>query len=97
MANAAIRTAADFEAWLREARPGEQVTYYTGHLCYDRESIVTLAGKQVHMYTEPLHTLAATVYGAYERGKIILVQRKVDAFDTDYIAIKRKRPERRHI
>lgn len=93
-------TAAEFEKWLREAPKGSNVVYYTGHLCYDRESIIATErnGKTVlsHVMHEPMHSLGEAAYHAYEQGKVMLFQRRVDAYKVEYIAIKRSRPYRRY-
>lgn len=84
-----MRTAAEFETWLKTASPGEQITYYIGHLCYDRESIVTIGNRTVHMFNERVDNLGATAYDASERGKVMLFQRRLDAHSYEYIAVKR--------
>lgn len=41
---------ADFQAWVRDARPGERVTYHEGWLVVDREgnSLVSLIAHAAH-------------------------------------------------
>lgn len=93
--------AADFSQWLRHGAVGSRITYYQGHLAFDREGLMNLTSIShkhehvVHHYYEPQHTMAGEVYRAAEQGRVLLFQQRVAPNIFDYIA--QKRPTRRHV
>jgi len=89
-------TAATFEAWLKYARPGDRYEYHRGSLAVDREKVVNIPalGGFAHVYVEPFHSLASAVWRAYQQGKVLLAQKKVNDSTFRYLAYKRK-PARR--
>lgn len=76
--------ARQFEVWLKFAKPGDQFIYHTGsHLSKKNEGLE---------YSSKVYSARE----AYDRGEVILVQRRVshglsrwDPGKFDYIAIKR--------
>lgn len=84
-------TIAHFELWLKSARPGDRFEYHRGFLAYDRETVTMMPqGYYAHVFHEPMHDLGLTAYGAYERGQVELVQKKLGRERYSYFAIKRK-------
>lgn len=89
-------TLAAFTRWVEVARPGEKMVYHTGFLVIDREKIVQLPSYGIaRVFIEPYHAIGQYAWWAYERGLVVLVQRKRSDGVFDYIAIKRKRRNRK--
>jgi len=67
--------------WLSKARPGEKLIYHIGNLMADRATLITeyRRGSAVvrTVNLEPLNTVATEVWRAYERGLVILSQKKL--------------------
>ena len=75
---------AGFRTWLVRALAGEQLEYHRGLLIWDRSPGSDLAddGRRA------LAGVADAALQAAEDGLVYLVQRRNDAFDFSYIAIK---------
>lgn len=84
-------TIAHFELWLKTARPGDKFEYHRGFLAYDRETVTMMPqGYYAHVFHEPMHDVGLAAYGAYERGQVELVQKKIGRERYRYFAIKRR-------
>lgn len=90
-------TVAQFERWLRTSRPGSQFVYHRGNLMIDREDVqlVPGLGQYVHVYHEPVNYIGKIAWWAYEKGMVLLAQRKLPAGRFEYIAFKREQQRRR--
>lgn len=69
-----------FKRWLRDPHRTLPLIYHTGYLWKDRE----VNGAAADM--------ARAAWAAYQKRKVLLVQRRCGAFNYEYIAIKRRRP-----
>ncbi len=85
-ATAAVPTPLQFEAWLRDARPGDVLEYYRGFLALDVASMA-----RVHAEREALHTVAHGAAKAAGEDRVHLVQRRVGSGAFAYLVIKRPR------
>lgn len=74
-------TAAALDELLPKMEVGQAIVYHTGSLMYDK-----LRGAQF----QTVFGVAKTMWDAYERGQVTLVQRKLGPLVYEYIAIKRK-------
>lgn len=74
-------TRPQFEAWLKDAKPGEKTVYHTGSLINDREKGPNFLA---------LKALAAGAWALMEAGKVELSQRFILPGVHAYIALKRK-------
>ena len=61
-----------YEAWLKQAQPGDKITYYIGHLAADRGRY---GPKMEWRPREPLNSLARRIYADMERGLVELTQK----------------------
>lgn len=87
-------TVASFERWLEIGRPGTKFVYHRGRLAGDREEVTMLPafGQFVHVYHEPYHTLGQMAWHHYQRGNVVLVQKKLaNGRGFEYTAVKTKR------
>lgn len=86
-------TVAAFELWLKHARPGQQFEYHRGSLVNDREKVVSLPnhGIVAHVFYEPTHSVALAAWRAYEKGQVVLAQKKIGHERYKYFAFKRGR------
>ncbi len=75
-----------FHYWLKTAKTGEQVIYYQGFLMRDREAFLRAGGFADNF--PPRIKAAISAWKAYMNGDVILVQKKDDAYDYKYIAVK---------
>lgn len=69
-----------FNALVTKLVPGAQLIYHNGMIAYDR-----LIGPKF----QQIEGLATAAYEAYQRGDILLTQRKIARNTYDYIATKR--------
>ena len=69
-----------FREWLAEAEPGDAFVYHVGYLHADREAHTTIGASA--------HALARMVAMACESGKVMLAQRRLDAYRCEYIAVR---------
>lgn len=86
-------TIEDFNRFLDYGKPGSKFAYHRGFLTIDRDKVRldSKAGAIVHQYIEPYHSLAQTVYRAYERGKVELTQKKLGKGLYLYFATRRSK------
>lgn len=77
----------NFIYWLKTARPGERVLYYSGFLMRDREVFMRNGGFADKF--PPRIKAALAAWRAYLDDSVTLTQKKRDQFEYDYIAIKR--------
>ena len=82
---ARVTDKADFEAWLKAARPGSLIEYHRGHLCVDRQQKIN--APDTSMRAE-LHRLATRAIRAAEQSLVRLVQQRHGREDFSYLAIK---------
>ena len=73
--------------WLAKAKKGEKVMYFDGFLMYEKQKFV-MAGIPAEGFSQKIKT-AMLAWSAYLEGLVVLVQRKRDEGDYEYIAIKR--------
>ena len=78
-------TRQQFEAWLRQAAPGDRVVYHRGYLAVDRVRGST--GLSEPDRRELLAVAKAAMMLA-ERGEIHLVQRRIEPGSFSYLAVK---------
>jgi len=75
----------EFVDWLIEARPGERIVYYRGHLAHDRApSAQVLDGRS----RTTIQTVARRVMATTETGLVLPVQKRMGIGDFLYIAVK---------
>jgi hypothetical protein len=75
---------AELQSWIAGAKPGERLTYHCGFLTLDRAQGSRLAaGERARLDAVAKHALAAA-----EAGLIHLVQRRLAAGTSKYIAVK---------
>jgi hypothetical protein len=77
-----------FRAWLERADPGASLEYHRGFLICDRGPGSELPKER----RSALAKVADAALNAAEKGRVHLVQRRNDAFDFSYLAIKAFRP-----
>lgn len=77
--------------WLIDAKPGDRVVYYRGHLGHDRMPSSKVLDRRVR--TE-LHAVANRVMVLAGQGLVLPVQKRVGPEDWLYIAVKAQ-PQRR--
>jgi hypothetical protein len=77
-----------FRAWLERADPGASLEYHRGFLICDRGPGSDLPEER----RSALAKVADAALNAAERGRVHLVQRRYDAFEFGYLAIKAFRP-----
>jgi hypothetical protein len=77
--------------WLIDAKPGDRVVYYRGHLGHDRMPSAKVLDWRVR--TE-LHAVANRVMVLAGQGLVLPVQKRVGPEDCLYIAVKAQ-PQRR--
>jgi hypothetical protein len=77
--------------WLIDAKPGDRVVYYRGHLGHDRMPSAKVLDRRVR--TE-LHAVANRVMALAGQGLVLPVQKRVGPEDWLYIAVKAQ-PQRR--
>ena len=85
-------TAQQLVAWLRDACPGERIEYYRGHLGFTRGSAAwidhygrALLGKEAR---DELGELADEAMKLEQKGVVFLFQKKYDALDYGYVAVR---------
>lgn len=94
-----------FRTWLRFAKPGETYIYYIGNLAEARQELTTQPEKAdgksydwtkgsytYYVWREPLHGYASAVYDAYERGDVLLTQKRLAEGRWEYRATRTKTP-----
>lgn len=72
--------------WLAKAKKGEKVMYFDGFLMYEKQKCV-MAGIPAEGFSQKIKT-AMLAWRAYLEGLVVLVQRKREEGDYEYIAIK---------
>lgn len=80
-----IDNESDFVAWSKRSEPGEKVVYHTGLLMRDRQ--YTDRGS-VPVVGSRLCNLAKSVMAIAEAGEIALVQKRLDNYNCEYLAVK---------
>jgi len=80
-------TSAAFLAWVKNAAPGDTITYHEGLLCEDRTSGPSPLPEKTRV---ELHRLAGHAMGMAVNGELLLVQRRLEPGRIAYIAIKPK-------
>jgi hypothetical protein len=82
-------TRQQFEAWLRQAAPGDRLVYHRGYLAVDRARGSTRLSEPDR---RELGAVAKAALILAERGEIHLIQRRVEPGDFSYLAVK-SRPD----
>lgn len=76
---------------LNNIQPGQEIVYYTGNLAAD--STIYGGQEQLKGYSKQIAKIRDTAYTLYNRGKLLLVQRKASGCEPftpntfDYIAV----------
>lgn len=83
-------TLAELEHWLQDKEQPARVIYHTGQLSRDRLRYEVHDGKMTVVTMEPLHSIADWLAALAEKGKVFLLQRRVEPFVWEYIAQRRK-------
>ncbi len=74
--------------WLyRGGERGDSIIYWRGHLACDRMRVDNIDGRLLYRIMYPAHAIGKLMYKAYANDRVTLVQRKVEPFDYEYIAI----------
>ena len=78
-----------FVDWLVDAKPGETLAYYRGHLAHDRDPQQSMLGQ---FRRRKLSHVAGRVMESCERKHVLLVQRRMETNDWIYLAIRTDEP-----
>lgn len=78
-----------FVDWLVDAKPGDMLAYYRGHLAFDRDHLQSGLGEFRRL---KLNHLADRVMETCERRQVLLVQRRFAKNDWLYLAIRSEEP-----
>lgn len=78
----------EFHNWLLLSSPGEKIIYHTGYLAKDRLK------EEAAEVNEDINSLALTVWNAFEKGKITLLQKRDKINSVHYIAVRLKEKTR---
>ncbi len=81
-----VDTEDSFAHWLYKAKKGEKVMYFDGFLMYERQKFV-MAGIPKEGFPQKIKA-ATAAWRAYLEGLVVLVQRKRDEGEYEYIAVK---------
>lgn len=74
-----------FVDWLIDAKPGERVVYYRGHLAHDRAPSAQAMDSRSRTV---VHTVASRVMASTAKGLVLPVQKRIGPGDFLYIAVK---------
>lgn len=74
-----------FVDWLVDAKPGDQIVYYRGHLAYDRTPTANVLDSRSRAVVQ---TVAGRVMATTEKGLVLPVQKRIATGDYLYIAVK---------
>jgi len=78
-----------FVDWLVDAKHGDTLAYYRGHLAIDRDPLQSTLSEFRRL---KLTHLADRALECCERGQVLLVQRRVEKNDWVYLAIRSSEP-----
>ena len=78
-----------FVDWLVDAKQGDMLAYYRGHLAFDRDPQQSKLGEFRRL---KLTHLADRVMETCERKQVLLVQRRIGKDDCLYLAIRSSEP-----
>ena len=78
-----------FVDWLVDAKTGDMLAYYRGHLAFDRDPQQSKLGE---FRRSKLTHLADRVMETCERKQVLLVQRRIGKEDWLYLAIRSEAP-----
>ena len=78
-----------FIDWLVDAKTGDMLAYYRGHLAFDRDPQQSKLGEFRRL---KLTHLADRVMETCERKQVLLVQRRIGKDDWLYLAIRSEEP-----
>lgn len=79
----------ELQHWLSDPTEPKKVVYHVGQLSRDRLRYEVHDGKMIVVTYEPLHSIAEILFELAEKGKVILVQKRVEPFVWEYIAIRK--------
>lgn len=82
----------DFIKWFERAKPGDRIKYHVGHLVIDRAGGFSRLGEKRR---RELCIIADRAASLADKGRLVLVQRRLDEGEFSYLAIKTKQPARR--
>ena len=71
--------------WLIDAKPGDRIVYYRGHLAHDRAPSAQVMDSRSRAV---VHTVASRVMASTEKGLVLPVQKRIGPGDYLYIAVK---------
>lgn len=77
-----------FVDWLIDAKPGDRIAYYRGHLGHDRMASVKVLDRRSRSV---LNEVANRVMVASAQGLLLPVQKRVGSEDCIYFAVKAHR------
>lgn len=74
-----------FVDWLVDAKPGDKIAYYRGHLTYDRTPRANVMDSRSRAV---VHAVANRVMATAAKGLVLPVQKRIGPEDYLYIAVK---------
>jgi hypothetical protein len=87
-----VKPSNDVIPWIRQARPGDSMVYFTGKLDFHRYGNADVPGP----LAAEICTIADAFYRAYVEGYLHLTQRRIGALRYEYTATRRERAFRRN-
>lgn len=81
-----IKSDVEFANWVSKAKSGDKVKYYGGLLMRDRQIFFTNSAYTGKL--TPELSAAKMAWSAFKEGLVLLVQKRRDHCDYDYIAVK---------
>lgn len=72
-----LMTADEFQSRVRAAKPGEKIVYHRGLLMHQRQ------------HNKTLRELGVVTFAAWTDGLVHLLQRRVNEFSCEYIAVRK--------
>lgn len=85
-------TVAALDGWVERAAAGNVLEYHRGHLAADRFPLWTALSVR---RCQELGRVADRVMALAEEGRVVLVQKRIDAERVAYLAIRTSRPAAR--
>ena len=80
--------AQEFRRWLDLSKSRSYTVYHTGHLAADRLKVVPVGGMVLNIFVEDVDEVGRAAMKASERKECVLLQRRLEDGEFEYIAIK---------